>query len=291
MTAFAEGLAESRALRVRVEVRSVNNRHADLRLRLPPGLASLESPLRRRVQAVVRRGRVDLTLGLEVREGADPQVSLNRSLVESVRAAAEVLRDEYGIEGRLDVNAVLSLPGALQGRTGGGEVSAEVEELCRRAVDFALGALDAERQREGAALASDLRARLERALSLLERIGGLAGQVPARARDKLVQRIEALTGGLDLDASRIAQEAAILADRGDVTEEVVRLRSHLEAMRSLLDRPDEQGVGKRLDFLLQEVHRETNTLTSKSGDLELSRFALEIKAETEKMREQTQNLE
>jgi uncharacterized protein (TIGR00255 family) len=163
--------------------------------------------------------------------------------------------------------------------------------VLERALDEALQALDRERLREGGSLVADLLQRVDLMLDLTARVRERAEEVPALARDKLVKRVEALAEGVEIDPTRLAQEAAFLADRGDVTEELVRLQGHLDQMRAWLASPDGDPVGKRLDFLAQEVQRETNTISSKSADLELSRLALALKAEIERVREQVQNLE
>ena len=291
MTGYGQGSSEGAGLRITVELRGLNNRFADVRLRLPAELAGLEAALRRRVQSVVRRGRCDLTLNLERVDGSEVSLSLNRPLVESVITAMGTLRDQFGMEGNLSPGDVLSLPGALQTSGPGKDLGEEGRQVVEDALDVALEALDQERLREGAALAADLLDRVDTMLGLVAKLRPRAGEIPELVRKNLLERIETLAEGVELDPTRVAQETAFLADRSDVTEELVRLQGHLEQIRTLLASPDGEPVGKRLDFLLQEVHRETNTVNSKSVDLELSRLSLDMKAEVEKVREQVQNLE
>jgi uncharacterized protein (TIGR00255 family) len=291
MTGYGQATEEGPGLRVTVFLRSVNNRYLDLRVKLPADLAPLEGELRRRIQKQVRRGRVELSLNVERTDGAEHGLALNRSLVATVIAAAEELRREHGIDGDLEVGRLLALPGVLHASTDQPTLTETERGTLDGAVDAALTALDRERAREGETLRRDLLSRVETMLDLVGRIRQEAAALPALARDRLRERIEAMTRGLELDSARLAQEAAIQADRSDVTEEIVRLQGHLEQLRALLDEPDGGPLGKRVDFLLQEVHRETNTVGSKSVSLKLSRLVLELKTETEKVREQTQNLE
>jgi uncharacterized protein (TIGR00255 family) len=290
MTGYGQGTAEAGGTRITVVVRSVNNRFVDLRIKLPAELADWEPELRRRCQAVVRRGRVELTVGLERAPEGEVKSALSRSQVEAALGAAAALRDEYGIEGSLELATLLSLPGVVQPpgreRPLGGEERAALE----RALDAALEAMDRERLREGEAMRVDILDRVERMALVVGHLEGHAAEIPERLRQKLAQRIAALAGGVEVDPSRLAQEVAFLADRGDYTEEIVRLEAHLEQVRALLVAQDDEPVGKRLDFLVQELHREANTVGSKSGDLDTSRSTLALKAEIEKIREQAQNL-
>lgn len=291
MTGYGQASEEAPGLRVTVSLRSVNNRYLDLRIKLPADLAPLESSLRRRVQKRVRRGRVEMSLNLERTDGADHVLSLNRSMVASIKSAAEELHQDHGIDGDLDLGRFLALPGVLHAPADQPSLSEGERGTLDAALDAALEALDGERAREGENLRRDLLTRVDTMLDLVGRIRELAAALPGLARDRLMERIEAMTRGLELDANRVAQEAAIQADRSDVTEEIVRLQGHLEQLRTMLGEPDGAPVGKRVDFLLQEVHRETNTIGSKTVSLDLSHLVLELKTETEKVREQTQNLE
>lgn len=268
----------------------MNNRYADLKLRLPAELLPSEGEVRRRILARIRRGRIEADVRLDGSRVA-PLLELNRALAEAVVAAARRLREDFGVEGLLDPGAMLQVPGMLELPTGAqGLAEAEIATVFR-ALDAALGALDAERRREGNALRDDLSSRVARMEALTEEVARLSAGVPEAVRRKLLDRLRTLGEGVELDPTRLAQEAAFLADRSDVTEEIVRLRGHLARVAALLSEPDGEPVGKRLDFLLQEVNRETNTVNSKAADLEVSRAALAIKAEAEKVREQIQNLE
>ena len=291
MTGYGQASTELPGFRVSVELRTVNHRFADLRLRLPAGLAGREAEIRRRVLARGRRGRVDMSLRIEALDGPKGQPLLNRPLVEEVMRSAQVLRDEFAVEGRPDLASLLCVPGLFSGSseefTWGEAEQQKLDELLGEALD----ALEAERLREGGHLERDLVSRLETITGIVDAIRARAGEIPTLVRDRLLERLAALTADLRLDPARLAQEAAVLAERADVTEEIVRLDGHLEQVGRLVRGSSDKPVGKRLEFLLQEIGREANTIASKSPDLELSRHVVELKAEIEKVREQIQNLE
>jgi uncharacterized protein (TIGR00255 family) len=291
MTGYGQASAECPGLRVTVELRSLNNRFADIRLKLPAELASREAELRRRVAKRFSRGRVEGLFKLENSNESAATVRIDERLVQALGDAAVRLGKEHGIAGTLDLPTVLRLPGVLEIQTADDTWGDERQATLEATLDRALDALQGEREREGAELREDLLERFARMEGLAESIESRAAELPDLQRQKLLERVEALAQGVELDPARVAQEATFLADRSDVTEEVVRLRGHIAQARSLLAEPDGQPVGKRLDFLLQEIHRETNTVNSKSSDLEMSRHALELKLEGEKVREQVQNLE
>jgi len=291
MTGYGQGSSETSGLRITVEMRAVNNRYADLRMRLPAELAGEERDIKRRILAVVRRGRVDMSLQVERSDSAEPGTALNQALLDEVVAATERLRGKHGIEGALDLATVLSMPGMLRGERPEVKWDDPQREAFRRAVEAALETLEQDRRREGAHLGEELLERLGALDALTVRIRERATRMPATLRDRLLERLKSLGGEVPLDPGRVAQEAVLLADRCDVTEEIVRLESHLAQARALLAAPDGDPLGRRLEFLLQELQREANTITSKSSDLELTRVALSLKSELEKVREQIQNLE
>jgi uncharacterized protein (TIGR00255 family) len=291
MTGYGQGAAEAPGLKVTVELRSVNSRFADLKLRLPDELAPFEQELRRKVLATVKRGRVDVDLRVERTGEATAPLVLNRPVIEAALAAWKTLREDYGIHGTWDLNALMSVPGVFESQS----PSAALDEPGRSAVDHALGlaltSLDADRRREGGILKDDLVARVNRMRTIVIAIRSAAAALPQALQQKIAERVQQLVTQVTLDPARIVQEAAFLADRADITEELVRLGGHLEHALKLLAEPEGEPVGKRLEFLLQEILRETNTIASKSGDLEVNRHALDLKAESERIREQIQNVE
>jgi uncharacterized protein (TIGR00255 family) len=291
MTGYGQGAAEAPGLKVTVELRSVNNRFVDLKLRLPEALSPIEQELRRKVLLTVKRGRVDVDLRVERAAAALRPLVLNRPVVEAALAALTTLRDDYGVQGNWDLPALMLVPGIFETNSGTGILDDEARKAVETALDLALAALDAERRREGGVLRDDLAARVTRMVDAVSAIRALAALVPDAIQKRIVERVSQWVPQLTLDPTRLAQEAAFLADRADITEELVRLEGHLGHAHSLLATEDGEPVGKRLEFLLQEIHRETNTIASKSADLGISRHALDLKAESEKIREQIQNLE
>ena len=291
MTGYGQGAAEAPGIKVTVELRSVNNRFADLKLRLPDVLAPFEHDLRRKILTTVKRGRIDVDLRLE-RTGAQASpLVLNRPLVAAALQAMRTLREEYGVEGDWDLRAVMSVPGIFETADDGAALEDTGRAAVDRALELALTALDGERRREGGLLRADLVVRVSGMKETVGTIRDLAAMVPAALQKKIAERVQLLVTGVALDPARIAQEAAFLAERADVTEEIVRLAGHLDHALALLAETGGEPVGKRLEFLLQEIHRETNTIASKSADLGINRQALSLKADAEKIREQIQNLE
>lgn len=291
MTGYGQASTELAGARLTVELRSVNHRFADLRLRLPGELSSLESILRKKILAQVRRGRVEAFVSITPAEGQAAAPRLDRALVAEVLAATRALHEEFGVEGTLDLPGLLAIPGMFKSATPAQTDLAAAQTALERAAADALRALEQERLREGAHLRGELLSLLEKISALVAAIRQVAESLPSTLHERLVERLRALAQQVEIDPARAAQEAAFLADRADVTEELVRLEGHLAQAAHVLEQPGGEPVGKRLDFLVQEIHRETNTINSKSANLEISRAALDLKAELEKVREQVQNLE
>ena len=290
MTGYGQAVRECGDSVVRVEVRSVNNRYADIRLRLPQDFQASEMMLRKRVLSVVQRGRIDVTVKLEAAPGKTTALQVNRARAEAWLRAAKDLSEIQGVEGSIDLVRLLRMPGVVEEHTDTCHPEGLIE-VVGEVLTEALSRFDEARLLEGKALTDDLAARLR---AMEERVGAMnvaAAGVSAEVRTRLEERLAKLTGDLTLDPTRVAQEALLLADRADVTEELVRLGSHLSRDRKLIEQPDGKPVGKRLDFLLQEIHRETNTVGSKSTRSSLGDLVLEMKSENEKVREQVQNLE
>ena len=296
MTGYAQARGEANGWAIRVSVKSVNHRFLDLKLRLPEGFDLYELRLRQVVRERIHRGHVDVHVGVEPGVGTPMQV--NRDLVQAYLKAADELRLQTSVTAELDVVALLRLPGVIGGLAPAIPESEDEQEELGKALDAclleALGKLDAMRRAEGKHLVEDLRGRLARIGELAEQVKVHAATLrPAFAR-RLDLRLKELLGSTTIDPARIAQEAAILAERSDISEELDRLRSHLQQFAKLLDGAGE--LGKKLDFLLQEMHREANTMLSKTPGVESDALAitglgLEIKAEIEKLREQVQNIE
>ena len=296
MTGYAQARGDLNGWALRVSVKSVNHRFLDLKIRLPEGFDLFEIRLRQTVRERIARGHVDVYVGVEPASSAPVQV--NRELLLSYLRAAQELRKDTSGAAEVDVVALLRLPGVIGGLAPQIPESEQEQEKVGAALDRclrdALARLDDMRRAEGRHLASDLRERIARIAGLTEEVRDLAAKLmPAFAR-RLESRLKELLVTVAIDPARIAQEAALLAQRSDISEELDRLRSHLQQFAKLLDGVGE--LGKKLDFLLQEMHREANTMLSKSPGVEsealaITGLALDIKAEIEKLREQVQNIE
>jgi len=293
MTGYAQSRAEENGLAVRVSIRSVNHRFLDLHVRLPEGWEPLEPRLRQRVRQRIRRGHVDVAVRIE--PTAPIAVQLNHALAAAYARAAQELSAEFATSPSIDFVALLRLPGVVAGA--GVPSEDEVERaagMAERCLDDALARLDEMRFAEGASLAAEMRGRLRNIAERAQQIEKLAATLRPDYARRLNERLAELLGNTALEPGRLAQEAALLAERSDVSEEVARLRSHLQQFETLLAADPE--AGKKLDFLLQEMQRESNTMLSKTPGVEgqglaITDLALEVKAEVERLREQMQNVE
>jgi uncharacterized protein (TIGR00255 family) len=275
-----------------VELRSVNHRYLDARVRLPRALSALEPKIRARIQDRFGRGKVDLSVAPPRGEALPHQLEIDVEAAKQYLRVAAQLRESEGLEGELGVGALLALPGVSSFVEA--ELPAqEFEQACCAAVDAALDALAAMRAAEGATLERELLSRLDRVTELADALERRAESVGESARTRLRRRAEQLERETGLiDEARLHQEIVIAADRMDVTEEIVRLRSHVEQFRSIVaSGAPGAPVGRRLDFLLQELAREANTIGSKGSDAPIAHDVVELKAELERLREQVQNVE
>lgn len=290
MTGFGRGTAQGRDFSVSVDLKTVNNRFLDVHLRTGGELAAAEPNIRRRISDRLSRGRVDVNVTFE-RTG-EVAYELNRPLIAGFIQAMRAMREEFGLAGEPDINVLARLPGAMQAARDrlNDEMIAGIEAALAQALDE----LEAMREREGEALAAEMQTRLDEIELHVPIIVSLSAEQVENYRARVTRRISELLArdGLEiveLDQGRLAQEVAYLADRSDITEEITRLRSHVGQFRDTISADGE--AGKRLDFLLQELNREANTVLSKSTDLAIKDSALAIKASVEKLREQVQNVE
>ena len=292
MTGFGNVRFRVDAWTFELELRSVNHRHFDARIRLPRMLSNLEPDVRARLAARVARGKIDLTVLAP--EGGAPAARLEIDLAAAREylAAARALAQSDGVSGDLDAKALLALPGVSR-FVEPALAEGELRERTLAAVEQGADALLARRANEGAALARDLCGRLERVGELAGEVEQRSGSVQEAVRERLRKRarqLEADTGLLD--EARLHQEIAIAADRMDIHEEIVRLRSHIAQFRELIDGAGPgRPVGRQLEFLLQELVREVNTIGSKGSDAPIAHWVVELKTELERLREQVQNVE
>jgi len=298
MTGFAQSRAEENGWRLRVSVRSVNHRFLDVRLHLPEGLEALEPRIREMLRARLRRGHVDVTVHFE--SLAQNAVRVNSEIAEAYLKSAEELRRKFALTAEPDLLSLFRLPGVVAASANAGDAAEdrEKEEKLARAVEACLmqglNSLDQMRVAEGGALLRHMHSLLAQIAERTARVEEFAARARPAVAKHLAARLAELLGESQIDPARLAQEAALLVERGDTSEELARLRSHLAQFGALLAAGGE--LGKKLDFLLQEMQREANTLLSKTpgverDGLEVTGLGLEIKSDIEKLREQVQNVE
>jgi uncharacterized protein (TIGR00255 family) len=298
MTGFARtqvrvSLPNEGQLSYTLSVKSVNHRFLDVQLRQPSGLDALEMELRKALKDNLIRGHVDLTLSID--RSSQQTAGYNRELVNGYLAAFAAAREEHGLGGQPDLNAILRLPGALQSdnRSNGDEDQAALMESVQREIGPLLEELKAMRAREGEALQGILHSTLDRLAEATEGVAAMRSEVEQRYQERLTQRLEAAVGP-EFNRQRLLEEIAVMVERSDIAEELERMTTHIGHFRELLAAGGE--LGKKLDFLLQEMNREANTLLSKTGGAggkgtRITELGLAMKSEIEKAREQIQNVE
>jgi len=293
MTGFASATHEAECATTSVTVKSVNHRFLDLQLRVPSTLAAVENALRAQIQQRLARGRVEVTVAVQTRRVTTPVVELDEAFAARVGAAIERAREIGVVSGTLTAGDLLRFPQALAVRdapvASPEDEAAQLRRGAETALAAALEALDAMRRREGELLRADLDARRATLAVAIERVAEAAAQGQGILRTRLHERIGDLGSGLTLDAAAVAQEVVRFVARSDISEELVRFRAHLVHWNDLAGGPE--PCGRKLDFLLQEMNREVNTIGSKSEGLQVSPIIVDMKAELERMREQVQNVE
>jgi len=299
MTGYAQARSEQNGRSLRVSLRSVNHRFLDLRVHIPEGFEALEPQMRQLVRDHIQRGHVDLTLHIDVSKSEGLQI--DRKLAAGYLSAIEELRQEFNLEPEPQLVALLRLPGVVASPVSSGSLpSFDDDELERiggqvfACLKEALHKLDGMRQEEGRSLARQMSGLLKSIGDKTARLEVLSEQSRPAYAQRLKIRLQELTGTVPVDPIRVAQEAAVLAERADVSEEIARLRSHVDQFGRLIGEAGE--IGKKLDFLLQEMQREANTMLSKTPGLgqeglDMTDLGLQIKADIEKLREQVQNVE
>lgn len=292
MTGFASLTRDDGRGSIGVTIRAVNHRFLDLQLRLPPSIADLEARLRALVQKQLARGRVEVSVSLQLRQAAAPHVELNEEFVQALAAAIEQARIRGLVAGPLTAGDLIRLPQALSIRERlpeAGGVGALIGTAVDEAVAEAIDQLEAMRVREGVHLRADLDARKALLSGLIARMAAAANTGRAQLEARLLERAREIAGAVPIDQAALAQEVVRVAQRSDISEEVTRFHGHLAHWDALSDSPE--PCGRKLDFLLQEMNREVNTIGSKADGLQVSEVVIEAKAELERMREQVQNVE
>ena len=292
MTGFASLTRDDERGALGVTIRSVNHRFLDLQLRLPPAIADLESRLRALVQKHLARGRVEISISLQLRQNAAPQIELNEEFAQALSGAMEQARRRGLVAGELTPGDLLRLPQALIIREKlpeSGGVAAMLGTVVDEAVEDAIGQLEQMRVREGVHLRTDLDTRKGLLSGLIARIAAAANTGREELEARLLERARELATALPIDQAALSQEVVRVAQRSDISEEVTRFHGHLAHWDALSDSPE--PCGRKLDFLLQEMNREVNTIGSKADGLQISEVVIQAKAELERMREQVQNVE
>lgn len=288
MTGYGRAVETVAGREITVEVRSVNNRYLDCTVKLPRLFSFAEDALKQKVKEYVTRGKVDVYVSVGVSQTGDVSISLNRPVLEGYLAAMQTIASDYDVKNDISVNSLSRLPDVFTV-----EKSEEDEDTLKAGLvsvaEKALAAYNTMRQTEGLALETDLKAKAQNILSLVSKVEARSPITVAEYRERLEAKMREVLESTSIDEARILTEAAIFADKVAVDEETVRLRSHLQQLDTMLS--SAEPIGRKLDFLMQEMNREANTIGSKGNDIEQARTVVEIKAELEKIREQMQNIE
>jgi uncharacterized protein (TIGR00255 family) len=288
MTGFGRGEAEAGGRQWVAEIRCVNHRYLDLKIKLPKGYAGLEVQVRKMVSDTLQRGRVDVLLSVTGDFSDLQKIEVNSSLASTYRDALTSLGKSLDLNDNTTLSQLASYPDVLVLKQREEDLEA-VWPAMGDALKQAIITCDTMRSREGEAMAKDLHERLENFTAVVREIGGSIPELLQRREQNLGERLQKLLDRVQLDPQRLSQEVAILADKTDVTEEIVRLESHIDQFRAFLEA--DEATGRNIDFLLQEFLREVNTMASKINDADIAHLTVNLKAELEKMREQVQNLE
>lgn len=288
MTGYGKGEGETSLGKLVVEARSINHRFCDINLRLPKRLTPFEGRIKEIIRSRVSRGRIDLSVKLDGTGGEVIQLEINEDFAEQYVQALLKLKDKFQLKDEISLELLAGAKDLITVREESGDIEAywqQVLQIIQRSLD----AMEEMKCSEGEALSKDIQRRLEGIAKHLEEIEAIIPYRVEAYQGRLRERLQALLGGVEVDPLRFQQEIALLAERTDITEEIVRAKSHLNQFQLLLLERD--AVGRKMDFLLQEIHREVNTISSKANDAEVSQKVVGIKSEIEKIREQVQNIE
>lgn len=290
MTGFGRGEYNDGKRNMIAEIKSVNHRYSDISVRMPRRYQFAEDAVRSTVKQHISRGKIDVQISVEYIAESDIKVELNKPLAEQYIQNFKVLKDEYGVQGEVTLELLSGMPEVLK-QSSDVEDEDEIRQSIIKATDAAAENLEKMRAVEGEKLAEDLLERADLIKAMVGEIEVKAADLPGIYKEKLRARIDELLDGASVvPEDRLAQEVAIFADHADITEEITRLRSHMDQMKSIIN--ESKGAdGKKLDFLVQEMNREANTIGSKANDLGITEVMLRIKSEVEKIREQVQNIE
>ena len=288
MTGYGRVKVENDLREITVELRSVNHRYLDLNIKVPRIYGYLEEMVSKQAQAAIARGKVDIFVSVRAKEGADIRVSPNMAVIQGYVDAIRKVSETYGLSDEATALSLLRLPDAMEQskeEADADQLKSEVSAV----LDQALTEYNAMREKEGARLVEDVTYRAGLIAQSVDYVEQRSPDCVEEYRQRIAARMTELLDGTELAQQRILQEAALYADKVNVTEEIVRLRSHLAQLETMLKSP--AAIGRKLDFLVQEMNRETNTIGSKANDFQIAKTVVDMKAEIEKIREQIQNLE
>jgi uncharacterized protein (TIGR00255 family) len=288
MTGYGRAEGETALGRLSVETRSVNHRYCDINIKLPKRLGPFESRIKELIRSQVSRGRIDISLKTESGEEEKVQLNVDLHLAEQYYQALQVLKEKLQLKDDITLTLLAGAKDLITAKEEVGDIEPFWQEMIP-ILKRSFQEMDDMKRSEGETLAKDLQSRLEKIDQQLRDIKNFFSLRLEAFQKRLHERIRSLLGGVEVDANRFQQEVAFLAERADITEEIVRMESHLAQFVLLLE--GKEPVGRKMDFLLQEIHREVNTVSAKANDAEISQRVVEIKSELEKIREQVQNIE
>ncbi len=288
MTGYGRSEKESEQQKVLIEMKAVNHRYCDVVLKIPKKMAMFEDRMKKMVKAKINRGRVEIYMNFEEQRGEDFVVSPNYAVLDQYKAALEDIKGKYNISRDFDLNLLTRFQDVFSIEYK--EIDEEaIWALVESAVNEALNSLVEMRQIEGNKLLEDINGRILTIKSIIKKLEERSPEIVVLHKAKMKDRISELLEDIELDEAKLAQEVAYFADKTSITEELVRLDSHLDQLANIFN--EEKSIGRKLDFLLQEINREINTIGSKSPDVDISNYVIELKSEFEKIREQIQNIE
>lgn len=288
MTGFGRGEASDEMRKASVEIKAVNHRYLDLNIKTPRRFSYLEADIRNRVKNSVFRGKVDISISYEDHSGGQTMLHYNQELAREYMKIFEQMGDDFGLSNDISVGALSRYPEIITIEEVQADDSA-MDRLIMQALEDAIASFTAARAKEGASLKMDLDAKLSQMLAYVEQIETRYPQVIAEYRGKLHDKVTELLGDTQIDENRLATEIVLYADKICVDEETVRLKTHIKSVSDILNQ--EGSIGRKLDFVVQEMNRESNTILSKSTDREIADIAIEVKTDVERVREQIQNIE
>jgi len=288
MTGYGRSEKESELQKVLVEMKAVNHRYCDIVLKIPKKMAMFEERIKKLVKAEIKRGRVEIYMNFEEQKGEDFVVSPNYAVLDQYKNALDEIKNKYGIAREFDLNLLTRFQDVFSIEYK--EIDEEaIWTLIESAVKESLSSLVEMRRVEGQKLLDDINGRIDTIKSIIKQLEVRAPEIVVSHKTKMKERITDLLEDIELDEAKLAQEVAYFADKTNITEELVRLDSHLDQLANIFN--EKQSIGRKLDFLLQEINREINTIGSKSPDIDISNYVIELKSEFEKIREQIQNIE